>query len=219
MMSMRCTPHSRRTILMAGMALAFSAAASRARAEAAAPSQAEPPSAPPPAQAEPPSPTPTPPAQPEPPPATPPAPTPPAANLPAPKPTATARMPATVFVERPSAGNDAVLDLSVRAFRPPWRGAVEARVSLKESKEGKEGGREVEVGSFTIFPAKAFEARKPDDERGFRLDAKQALAELGSGTDPVAVKVRLASLRQGRSAAGAKLTLGKVQLIPRAEIK
>jgi hypothetical protein len=128
-------------------------------------------------------------------------------------------MPATVFVDRPSAGSDAVLDLSVRAFRPPWRGAVEARVSLKESKEGKEGGREVEVGSFTIFPAKAFEARKPDDERGFRLDAKQALAELGSGTDPVAVKVRLASLRQGRSAAGAKLTLGKVQLIPRAEIK
>ena len=191
---------------MAGVALAFSSAASRARAEAAAPAQAEPPSAPPPAQAEPPS-------------VTPPAPTPPAASLPAPKPTATARVPATVFVERPSAGSDAVLDVNVQAFRPPWRGAVEARVSLKESKEGKEGGREVEVGSFTIFPAKAFEARKPDDERGFRLDAKQALAELGSGTDPVAVKVRLASLRQGRSAAGAKLTLGKVQLIPRAEIK
>jgi hypothetical protein len=188
---------------MAGVALAFSSAASRARAEAAAPAQAEPPSAPPPAQAEPPS-------------VTPPAPTPPAASLPAPKPTATARVPATVFVERPSAGSDAVLDLNVQAFRPPWRGAVEARVSLKESKEG---GREVEVGSFTIFPAKAFEAREPDDERGFRLDAKPALTELGSGTDPVAVRVRLASLRQGRSAAGAKLTLGKVQLIPRAEIK
>ena len=215
---------------MAGMALAFSSAASRARAETAAPAPAEPPVTPPaqpeppvtpPAQPEPPV---TPPAQPEPPPVTPPAPVPPvpappAANLPAPKPTATARVPATVFVERPSAGTDAVLDLSVRAFRPPWRGAVEARVSLKESKEGKETGREIEVGSFTILPTKAFEASKPEDERGFRLDAKQALAELGSGTDPVAVKVRLASLRQGRSAAGAKLTLGKVQLIPRAEIK
>src|SRR5262249_32725710 len=128
----------------------------------------------------------------------------------------TARVPATIFVERPSGGGDVVLDLSVRAFRPPWRGAAEARVSLKESKEG---GREAEVGSFTIFPARAFQAGKPEDERGFRLDATQALAELGTGSDPVGVKVRLASLRRGRSVAGAKLTLGKVQLIPRAEVK
>jgi hypothetical protein len=211
-MSMHRRPPSRRTILMAGMALAFSSAASRARAEAAAP--AEPAPVTPPAQAEPPPVTP--PAQEAPPSVTPPAPVPPTANLPAPKPTATAKRPATVFVNRPSAGGDAVLDLSVRAFRPPWRGAVEAVVSLKESKQS---GREAEVGSFTIFPTKAFQATKPEDERGFRLDATQALSELGAGTDPLAVKVRLASLREGRSAAGARLTLGKVQLIPRAEIK
>jgi hypothetical protein len=104
------------------------------------------------------------------------------------------------------------LDLSVRAFRPPRHGAVAAVVTLEENKDG---GREVNVGTFAIFPAKKFQARRPADERGFRLDATQALTDLGADLTAVKVKVRLSPLREGQPATGAKLTLGKVQFVPR----
>ncbi len=148
------------------------------------------------------------------------APAPPAAAEPAPAApaaiTATAKAPATVLVDRQAAGNGAFLDLNVRAFKPPRHGAVEAVVTLEENKDG---GREVDVGSFAIFPAKKFEAKKPDDERGFRFDATQALADLGGDSTAVKVRVRLAPLREGQSASGAKLTLGRVQLVPREDPK
>jgi hypothetical protein len=140
----------------------------------------------------------------------------PAVAPPAGEATATARGPATLLVDRQAAGADAFLDLNVRAFTPPKRGAVEAVVTLEENKDG---GREVDVGSFTIFPAKKFEAKKPDDERGFRLDATQALADLGADNAAVKVKVRLAPLHEGQSATGAKLTLGKVQFVPREDTR
>ncbi len=126
--------------------------------------------------------------------------------------TATAKAPATLVVERQA--DDAYLDLNVRAFKPPKHGAVEAVVTLEENKEG---GREVELGTFTVFPAKKFEAKNPDDERGYRLNATQALADLGADKDNTAVKVkvRLAPLHEGQSATGAKLTLGRVQFAPR----
>jgi hypothetical protein len=130
--------------------------------------------------------------------------------------TATAKGPATLLVDRQAAGSGAFLDLNVRAFTPPKHGAVEAVVTLEENKDG---GREVELGSFTIFPAKKFEAKKPDDERAFRLDATDALADLGADNAAVKVRVRLAPLHQGKSASGAKLTLGKVQFVPRDEPK
>jgi hypothetical protein len=130
--------------------------------------------------------------------------------------TATPKGPATLLVDRRAAGSGAFLDLNVRAFTPPKHGAVEAVVTLEENKDG---GREVELGSFTIFPAKKFEAKKPDDERAFRLDATDALADLGTDNAAVKVKVRLAPLHEGKSAHGAKLTLGKVQFVPRDEPK
>ena len=130
--------------------------------------------------------------------------------------TATAKAPATLLIDRQAPGNDAFLDLNVRAFKPPRRGAVEAVVTLEENKEG---GREVDVGTFAIFPAKKFEAKKPDDERGFRLDATRALIDLGTDDTAVKVKVRLAPLHEGQTAHGAKLTLGKVQFVPRDEPK
>jgi hypothetical protein len=130
--------------------------------------------------------------------------------------TATAKAPATLLIDRQAAGNDVFLDLNVRAFKPPRRGAVEAVVTLEENKEG---GRKVDVGTFAIFPAKKFEAKKPDDERGFRLDATQALTDLGADHTAVKVKVRLAPLHEGQTAHGAKLTLGKVQFVPRDEPK
>ncbi len=130
--------------------------------------------------------------------------------------TATDKGPATLLVDWQAAGSGAFLDLNVRAFTPPKRGAVEAVVTLEENKDG---GREVELGSFTIFPAKKFAAKKPDDERAFRLDATEALADLGADNATVKVKVRLAPLHEGKSATGAKLTLGKVQFVPRDEPK
>jgi hypothetical protein len=130
--------------------------------------------------------------------------------------TATAKAPATLLIDRQAAGKDVFLDLNVRAFKPPRRGAVEAVVTLEENKDG---GRKGDVGAFSIFPAKKFEARKPGDERRFRLDATQALANLGGDNAAVKVKVRLAPLHAGRSARGAKLTLGKVQLVPREKTK
>jgi hypothetical protein len=130
--------------------------------------------------------------------------------------TATDKGPATLLVDSQAAGSGAFLDLNVRAFTPPKRGAVEAVVTLEENKDG---GREVELGSFTIFPAKKFAAKKPDDERAFRLDATEALADLGADNAAVKVKVRLAPLHEGKSATGAKLTLGKVQFVPRDEPK
>lgn len=139
-----------------------------------------------------------------------------AAAAPAAAVTATARVPATLVVERQAGGADVLLDIAIRGFRPPRRGAVEAVVTLSENKAG---GREVDVGAFTIFPAKKFRAAKPEDERGFRLDAAQALASLGVDSTAVKVKVRLAPLRDGQSAAGARLTLGKVQFLPRDDTK
>jgi len=130
--------------------------------------------------------------------------------------TATATTPATVVINRQAGGTDVLLDLNVTAFRPPRRGAVEAVVTLQENKVG---GREIDVGTFSIFPAKKFKARGPADQRGFRLDAMQALADLGLDSTAVRVLVRLMPLNDGQSAAGAKLTLGKVQFVPRDDAK
>lgn len=143
-----------------------------------------------------------------------------AAAAPSPAPgevvTATAKAAATMVIDRQAGGNDVLLDLNVTAFRPPRHGAVEAVVTLQENTAG---GREVDVGSFSVFPARKFRASKPEDELGFRLDAMQALSELGIGTTAVKVKVRLAPLHDGQSAAGARLTLGKVRFVPREEAK
>jgi hypothetical protein len=135
-----------------------------------------------------------------------------AAPAPADTTTATATTPATVVINRQAGGTDVLLDLNVTAFRPPRRGAVEAVVTLQENKAG---GREIDVGSFSIFPAKKFKASGSADQRGFRFDAMQALADLGLATTAVKVLVRLMPLNDGQSAAGAKLTLGKVQFVPR----
>jgi hypothetical protein len=139
-----------------------------------------------------------------------------AAPAPAAVTTATATTPATVVINRQAGGTDVLLDLNVTAFRPPRRGAVEAVVTLQENKAG---GREIDVGSFSIFPAKKFKASRPADQRGFRLDAMQALADLGLDSTAVKVLVRLMPLIDGQSAAGAKLTLGKVQFVPRDDAK
>jgi hypothetical protein len=138
------------------------------------------------------------------------------ASAPAPPPalTATTEAPGTMLLDRPTATGSTLLDINVRAFTPPPSGAVGAVVSLEENKEG---GREVEVGGFTIFPAKRFEATKPEDERGFRLNATQALAELGAGDGPVKIKVKLVPLRQGESVERAELILGSAQFVSRAE--
>lgn len=194
-------PHSRRRLVTAAVLLGLTSTASLAQ-PAGEPAGSGPPAAAAPAPAE-----------------TPPGGDPAAAPAPAVPPaeaTATARGPATLLLDRQAEKNEAFLDLNVRAFTPPKRGAVTAIVTLEENKDG---GREVELGSFTIFPARKFEAKKAGDERAFRLDATQALADLGADAAAVKVKIRLAPLHEGQSTQGAKLTLGKVQLVPREEPK
>jgi hypothetical protein len=123
---------------------------------------------------------------------------------------ATAQTAAALDAERAT-----LLDISVRAFTPPQQGAVEAVVSLEEAKDG---GKSVEVGRFTVFPAAPFEAKEPKDERVFRLDAGKALAALDASS-PLRVKVKLEPLLPDRSPAGASLTLGKAVFASRETVR
>ena len=126
--------------------------------------------------------------------------------------TATARAPATMVIGRHPGGAEVVLDLDVTAFRPPRHGGVAAVVTL--SQDG-DGGRRAEAGSFAIFPARRFKARKPEEVRSFRLDAAPALTGLGLDTTTVRVTVRLDPATEGGSAAGARLTLGAARFVAR----
>jgi hypothetical protein len=129
---------------------------------------------------------------------------------------ATVKAPATIILDRPTAPGEVSLDINVHAFTAPRHGAVEAVVTLEPEKAG---GREVEVGSFTIFPAKSFKAKTPADERGFRLNATQALSDVGTDSGPVKIKVRLESLRDTHPVTRAKLTLGKVEFAQEGDNK
>jgi hypothetical protein len=125
--------------------------------------------------------------------------------------TATARAPATMVIGRQAGDSEVVLDLDVTAFRPPRHGAVEVVVTL----QADGGGREVGVGSFAIYPSRKFKARKPGDARAFRLDAMQALTDLGLQATTVRLRLSFAPLHHGATAAGAKLTLGTARFVPR----
>jgi len=125
--------------------------------------------------------------------------------------TATERAPATMVIGRQAGDSEVVLDLDVTAFQPPRRGAVEVVVTLQA--EG--GGRQLDVGSFAIYPSRKFKARKPGDVRAFRLDAMPALTAIGLQATAVTVRLALAPLRHRGTAAGAKLTLGTARFVQR----
>lgn len=124
--------------------------------------------------------------------------------------TVVAGTPATMVIGRRAGDSEVVLDLDVTAFRPPRHGGVAAVVTLAEDRDG---GRQAEAGSFAVFPATTFKATGPADVRPFRIDAAAALTDLGRDTTSVRVTVRLESLTDTSSAAGARLTLGAVRFV------
>jgi len=116
---------------------------------------------------------------------------------------------ATVQIARPRTSAGTFLDLWVRAYTPPPRGAVEAVVTLTA------GGHEVEIGRFAVFPSEPFFATQAWQQRAYRFDATAALAALKDHDGPLVVQVRLVPIDAGVSPEGAQLTISKVELSPR----
>lgn len=99
------------------------------------------------------------------------------------------------------------LDLSVRAYTPPRRGAVEAVVTL-----GK-GERGMEVGRFAVFPSEPFVAAEPSQQRAYRFDANSAVAAF-RGERELTAQVRLVPIDEKVPADGAQLTIERAELNP-----
>jgi hypothetical protein len=117
-----------------------------------------------------------------------------------------ARVPVRV---QPGAVAEPLLHLWIRSYTPPQHGNLEATVSLMR------GSKESELGRFVIFPAAAFFAARPEDERGYSFDARNAVAELRTDTGPLIVQVRLAPLDPAVAVEGGELTLSRAELRPR----
>jgi hypothetical protein len=121
---------------------------------------------------------------------------------------ATPAKPATIPVTLPARLPERIfLDLWVRAYTPPKRGAVEAVVTL-----GK-GDRGVEVGRFAVFPSRPFLATAASQQRAYRFDATAALAAF-PGERELTVHVRLVPIDEKVPAEGASLTIARVELSP-----
>src|SRR5687767_6300392 len=86
--------------------------------------------------------------------------------------TATASAPARIQVSIPhsDSGGMATLEVVVSAFRKPSSGNIGGVVRLK-----RPGGGAVEVGRFTIQPAKSFTASTSGEEQRYRFDVTSAL--------------------------------------------
>ena len=123
---------------------------------------------------------------------------------------ATTDRPATIRIEPPSRAADTLIDIGVRAFKPPSTGTVDVIVTLMGP-----SGVEQEVGRFGIFPVEPFSAKNAREERTFRLDATTALAALKGEKGPLTVKVQLVPIGPGARTTGAQLTVGDVKFSPR----
>jgi hypothetical protein len=120
---------------------------------------------------------------------------------------ATPDKPASVPLPATRAPNAVLLDLYVRAYTPPRRGAVEAVVSLGPS------GTEMEIGRFAVFPSEPFQAASPNEQRAYRFDASATFAAFQNR--PLTVQVRLVPTDAKIPPDGAKLTLSRVEVKPR----
>jgi hypothetical protein len=115
--------------------------------------------------------------------------------------------PASLPLPATRAPNAVLLDLFVRAYTPPRRGAVEAVVSLGPT------GSEMEIGRFAVFPSEPFLAASPDQQRAYRFDASAAFAAFQNR--PLTVQVQLVPTDEKIAPEGAKLTLSRVEVKPR----
>jgi hypothetical protein len=122
-------------------------------------------------------------------------------------PVATPEKPASLPLPAQRTANAVLLDLYVRAFAPPRRGAVEAVVSIGPK------GKEMEIGRFAVFPAEPFLAASPREQRAYRFDASAAFATFKD--QPLLVQLRLVPTDEAVSPEGAKLTLSRVEVSPR----
>ncbi len=123
--------------------------------------------------------------------------------------TATANAPARISVSIPPAdsGGMATLEVVVSAFRKPASGNIGGVVRLK-----RPGGGAVEVGRFSIVPAKSFTASNSGEEQRYRFDVTRALKQLGVTAGSAEVEVALIDRSNGPVPAGTELQLGNVQI-------
>ena len=119
--------------------------------------------------------------------------------------TATLESAATLTLPRPTDPAAVYLDLWVKAYTPPSRGAVEAVVSLAPA--GRDAA--VEIGRFAVFPSEPFIATEARDQRAYRFNATAALHALKAGDDTLTLRIAMVSLIDAIPAQGAKLVLGK----------
>ena len=124
--------------------------------------------------------------------------------------TATPERIATLTIPPPRSPADIFLDLYLKAYVPPRKGAVEAVVSIEPA-----GGGGVEIGRFTVFPAEPFIVTEPRQQRAYRFDASAAIRTLKPSETAVTVSVALLPLDTKISPQGAELTLSKAEFSPR----
>ena len=122
--------------------------------------------------------------------------------------TATVSHPATVPVRVPPGTGNRLLQLWVRTYRPPGRGAVEAAVSLVR------GDKEVEVGRFAVFPSEPFVARTAAQERGYVFDAASALASLDRVGGELVSRLGLAPVEWLKQPTSAERRVSRAELSP-----
>jgi hypothetical protein len=123
--------------------------------------------------------------------------------------TATASAPARISVMLPPADGSgmATLELVVSAFRKPASGNIGGVVRLK-----RPGGGSIEVGRFSVLPAKSFTASNSGEEQRYRFDVTQALKQLGVTAGSAEIEVALIERSHGSVPPGTELQLGQVQI-------
>ncbi|MBI3705140.1 MAG: hypothetical protein HY244_15140 [Rhizobiales bacterium] len=119
--------------------------------------------------------------------------------------TSTIERAATLTVPRPTSPDEVYLDLWVKAYTPPSRGAIEAVVSIGPA--GHDAA--IEVGRFAVFPSEPFIATEVSRQRAYRFNAAAALRTLKANDKSITLRVTLVSLIADIPAEGAKLLLGK----------
>jgi len=101
----------------------------------------------------------------------------------------------------------ATLEVVVSAFRKPATGNIGGIVRLK-----RPGGGAVEVGRFTVLPAKSFTASTSGEEQRYRFDVTHALRQLNVTAGSAEVEVALIERSSGQVPPGTELQLGQVQI-------
>jgi hypothetical protein len=119
--------------------------------------------------------------------------------------TATLQRAAVLPIARPRNPNEVYLDLWVKAYTPPRRGAVEAIVTVGPARQKAQ----IEVGRFAVFPSEPFIATEASQQRAYRFNASAALGALKTEDTDLTIRVALVSLIETAPAEGAQLVLAK----------